>query len=109
MTVKISDSKFVYSGKSYFRGGCEDVNLVSYGEKKTPINRPNYLYLAGTVPADTLAKVDPDVSGPFPIEWSKFSDTDVNVGISVGMVLLFMTVCIAGITYIFRTGYRLKA
>ncbi len=32
LSVKISDSKFVYSGKSYFRGGCEDVNLVSFGD-----------------------------------------------------------------------------
>lgn len=81
MSVKISDSKFVYSGKSYFRGGCEDVNLVSYGEKKTPIGTPNYLYVAGEVAASNLAKVDVGVSGPYPIEWSKFSDTDVNVGI----------------------------
>jgi hypothetical protein len=81
MSVKISDSKFVYSGKSYFRGGCEDINLVSYGEKKTPVGKPNYLYVAGEVAASNLAKVDVGVSGPYTIEWEKFSDTDVNVGI----------------------------
>jgi hypothetical protein len=81
MTVKITDSKFVYSGKSYFRGGCEDVNLVSFGEKKTPIGKPNYLYVAGTVTPANLGKVKVTVSGPYSIEWEKFSDSDVNVGI----------------------------
>ena len=40
MDVKITDSKFVYSGKSYFRGGCEDINLVSFGEKRRPSASP---------------------------------------------------------------------
>lgn len=81
MSVNISNSKFVYSGKSYFRGGCEDVNLVSFGKKKTPIDKPNYLDIAHTVSAENLAKVAVNVSGPYSIEWSKFSDTDVNAGI----------------------------
>ena len=81
MSVTISDSKFVYSGKSYFRGGCEDVNLVSFGEKKSPIGKPHYLYVAGTVTATSLAQAKVTVSGPYSIEWAKFSDTDVNVGI----------------------------
>lgn len=81
MAVTITDSKFVYSGKSYFRGGCEDINLVSYGEKKTPLGKTPYLYVAGTVPGPNLSKVDVAVSGPFAIEWEKFSDSDVNVGI----------------------------
>lgn len=81
MSVTISTSKFVYSGKSYFRGGCEDVNLVSFGQKKTPLFSTNYLEVQNTVSADNLAKVSISVSGPYSIEWSKFSDTDVNVGI----------------------------
>ena len=81
MTVTITDSKFVYSGKSYFRGGCEDINLVSFGEKKTILGKPPYLYVAGTVSAQNLGKVHVTVSGPYSIEWEKFSDSDVNVGI----------------------------
>lgn len=81
MAVKITDSKFVYSGKSYFRGGCEDVNLVTFGEKKTPIGKANYLYVAGTVTPKNLGEVKVTVSGPYSIEWEKFSDSDVNVGI----------------------------
>jgi hypothetical protein len=81
MTVKISDSKFVYSGKGYFRGGCEDINLCSFGEKKTPVGKANYLYVAGTVSPANLSKVKVKVSGPYTIEWEKYSDSDVNVGI----------------------------
>lgn len=79
---RFSDSKFVYSAKSYFRGACEDLNLVTFGEKKTPIgNVATYLYVAGTITADNLAKVKVTASGPYSIEWEKFSDSDVNVGI----------------------------
>ena len=81
MDVKITNSKFVYSGKSYFRGGCEDINLVAFGEKKTPLGKAPYLYRAGTVSPQNLSKVKVTVSGPYPIEWEKFSDSDVNVGI----------------------------
>jgi hypothetical protein len=81
MGIKISDAKFVYSGKGYFRGGCEDVNFLSFGEKKTPINRPNYLNVAGTVRPKNIAKVKIKVTGPHVIEWDKFSNSDVNVGI----------------------------
>jgi len=81
MDVNITDSKFVYSGKSYFRGGCEDINLVSFGEKKTPLGKAPYLYRAGTVSAQNLRKVKVTVSGPYSIEWEKFSDSDVNVAI----------------------------
>ena len=81
MDVKITDSKFVYSGKSYFRGGCEDMNFVPFGEKKTPLGKAPYLYRAGTVSPQNLSKVKVTVSGPYSIEWEKFSDSDVNVGI----------------------------
>jgi ABC-2 type transport system permease protein len=57
----------------------------------------------------TLSLFNPVVYLISGFRWSFYGKADVNVGISVGMVLLFMTLCIAGITYIFRTGYRLKA
>lgn len=81
MTIKISDSKFVYSGKSYFRAGCEDVNLGAYGEKKTPLGKAPYLYVEDTVPAANLGKVSVTQGGPYIIEWENYSDKDVNVGI----------------------------
>lgn len=41
--------------------------------------------------------------------WSFYGVADVNVGVSVGMILLFMGLCLLGIAWIFRTGYRLKS
>ena len=41
--------------------------------------------------------------------WSFYGISDVGVGISLGMTFLFMTICIAIVWWIFKTGYRLKA
>jgi ABC-2 type transport system permease protein len=41
--------------------------------------------------------------------WAFYGVSDVDVGVSVGMTLLFMVACLAAIWWIFRTGYRLKA
>jgi ABC-2 type transport system permease protein len=41
--------------------------------------------------------------------WSFYGISDVAVGVSLGMTLLFMTLCLAIIWWIFKTGYRLKA
>jgi ABC-2 type transport system permease protein len=40
--------------------------------------------------------------------WSFFEIADVNVGVSVTMTFVFLTICLAIIGGIFRTGYRLK-
>lgn len=41
--------------------------------------------------------------------WAFYGVSDVGVWTSLGMTALFMTLCIAGVWWIFRTGYRLKA
>lgn len=41
--------------------------------------------------------------------WSFYGTADVSVGISLGMTLVFLAACLALVTWIFRTGYRLKA
>lgn len=41
--------------------------------------------------------------------WSFFGVSDVGVGISLGMTLVFMLICLAIVWWIFRTGYRIKA
>ncbi len=41
--------------------------------------------------------------------WSFYGISDVSVWLSLGMTLGFMTLCLLGIAYIFKTGYRLKA
>ncbi|HEU4484169.1 MAG TPA: ABC transporter permease [Povalibacter sp.] len=40
--------------------------------------------------------------------WSFYGISDVSVGISLAMTLMFMLLCLAAIGWIFRTGYRLK-
>ena len=40
--------------------------------------------------------------------WSFYGISDVGVGLSLGMTFMFMLGCLAVITWIFRTGYRLK-
>ncbi|QFU16997.1 ABC transporter permease [Microvirga thermotolerans] len=41
--------------------------------------------------------------------WSFYDVSDVSVGISLAMTLVFMTLCLGLVGAIFRTGYRLKA
>jgi ABC-2 type transport system permease protein len=41
--------------------------------------------------------------------WSFFGSADVGVGISVGMTFLFLLLCLGGVVWIFRTGYKLKS
>jgi ABC-2 type transport system permease protein len=40
--------------------------------------------------------------------WSFFNIADVNVGISLAMTLVFLTICMAIVWWFFKTGYRLK-
>ncbi len=40
--------------------------------------------------------------------WSFFGRSDVGIGVSLGMTLVFMTLCLVAVYWIFRTGYRLK-
>jgi len=40
--------------------------------------------------------------------WSFYGKGDVAVAVSFGMTLVFLVLCLAAVTVIFRTGYRLK-
>ncbi len=40
--------------------------------------------------------------------WSFYGVADVNVFTSLAMILLFMTICLTVVWWIFKTGYRLK-
>ena len=41
--------------------------------------------------------------------WSFFGSADVGVGWSLGITAGFLLVCLGVVSWIFRTGYRLKA
>ncbi|MBZ9806904.1 MULTISPECIES: ABC transporter permease [unclassified Mesorhizobium] len=40
--------------------------------------------------------------------WSFFGTSDVSVGISLGMTVVFLLICVAIVAWIFKTGYRLR-
>ncbi|EQA47134.1 ABC transporter, ATP-binding protein [Leptospira broomii serovar Hurstbridge str. 5399] len=40
--------------------------------------------------------------------WSFFEISDVSVEVSLAMILVFLTSCLAVVTWIFRTGYHIK-
>ena len=40
--------------------------------------------------------------------WSFYGNSDINVTISVSSILLFLVICLATVTFIFKTGYKIK-
>ncbi|ODT22885.1 MAG: sugar ABC transporter permease [Kaistia sp. SCN 65-12] len=56
----------------------------------------------------TVALFNPVVYLVSGFRWSFFGTADVNVAISLSMTLVFLFACLAIVTWIFRTGYRLK-
>ncbi|CAA9417999.1 MAG: Efflux ABC transporter, permease protein [uncultured Rubrobacteraceae bacterium] len=40
--------------------------------------------------------------------WSFYGIADVGVGLSLGMTVFFLTLCLTAVWWIFKTGYRLK-
>ena len=57
----------------------------------------------------TITLFDPVVYLISGFRWSFYEITDVHVGISVGMTMLFLLACLVVIWWIFKTGYRLKS
>jgi len=41
--------------------------------------------------------------------WSFYESSDVSVGVSLLMTLVFFSICLATVAWIFKTGYRLKS
>lgn len=56
----------------------------------------------------TVALFNPVVYLVSGFRWSFYGISDVHIGVSVGMISFFLFLCIAGIAWIFKTGYRLK-
>ena len=59
-------------------------------------------------PWQTVALFNPVIYLVSGFRWSFFGLSDVGVGISVVMTGVFLALCLAAITWVFRTGYRLK-
>jgi len=60
-------------------------------------------------PWQQIALFNPVVYLVSGFRWSFFGVADVGVGWSLGMTLAFLLVCLGAVTWIFRTGYKLKA
>jgi len=56
----------------------------------------------------TVTKFNPVLYLISGFRWSFFGIADVPVGISIGAIALFLTICLGVIWYIFRTGWRLR-
>ena len=56
----------------------------------------------------TVALFNPIVYLVSGFRWSFFEVADVSVGISLGMTVAFLLLCLAVVWWIFRTGFRLK-
>jgi ABC-2 type transport system permease protein len=59
-------------------------------------------------PWRTVSLFNPVVYLVSGFRWSFFGQSDVAVGISLGVTALFLVVCLGVIAWIFRTGWRLK-
>lgn len=60
-------------------------------------------------PWDTITLFNPVVYLISGMRWAFFGTSDVNVAISVGIILGVLVVCLAAIAWIFKTGYKLKS
>ncbi|MEH6470096.1 MAG: ABC transporter permease [Halopseudomonas sp.] len=60
-------------------------------------------------PWQTLTLFNPVVYLISGFRWAFYGVADVNVAVSLGMTVLFLLLCLAGIGWIFRTGYRIKS
>jgi len=59
-------------------------------------------------PWRTIALFNPVVYLVSGFRWSFYEIADVNIGISVGMTVAFLAICLTIVWWIFKTGYRLK-
>jgi ABC-2 type transport system permease protein len=56
----------------------------------------------------TVALFNPVVYLVSGFRWSFYGIADVSVGVSLGMTVVFLITCLVVVSWIFRTGYRLK-
>ena len=60
-------------------------------------------------PWDTIALFNPIVYLVSGLRWTFYGSSDVDIGISFGITLGFLALCVAVIAFIFKTGWRLRA
>ncbi|WP_205214861.1 ABC transporter permease [Altererythrobacter sp. ZODW24] len=60
-------------------------------------------------PWGTIAMLNPIVYLVNGLRWTFYGSSDVNIWVSFGLTVGFLAVCIGVITFIFRTGWRLRS
>ena len=67
-------------------------------------------YSIGMLPAfwQKVSMVNPVVYLISGFRWSFYESADVGLGLSLLMILVFMSMCILSVSWILKTGYRLK-
>ena len=60
-------------------------------------------------PWRSIALANPIVYLVNGLRWTFYGSSDVSIWLSLGLTLLFLTVCIGFIAWIFRTGWRLRS
>ena len=56
----------------------------------------------------SIALLNPVVYLISGFRWSFYEISDVSVGLSLGMTVTFLVICIVLVWWIFKTGYRLR-
>jgi ABC-2 type transport system permease protein len=56
----------------------------------------------------TISFANPVVYLVSGFRWSFFGTADVSIEISLAITLLFLAICLAIVSWIFKTGYRIK-
>ncbi|WP_374405594.1 ABC transporter permease [Pelagerythrobacter sp.] len=59
-------------------------------------------------PWDKIALANPIVYLVNGLRWTFYGQSDVSIGVSLGLTLAFLAICVAVIAVIFRTGWRLR-
>lgn len=78
-TATVKDNHLNFNGVNYFRGNAEEVELGSYGEKRKPLTKMNYLEVKGRIPIPNIAKAKSTV---VEIDESKMSKNDFKATVS---------------------------
>jgi hypothetical protein len=76
--VVVKDNHLNFGGVTYFRGHAEEVEIGSYGEKRTPITKMNYLEVKGRIP---VKKIDVAKSTVVDIDFSQTSKSAFNTNV----------------------------
>ena len=79
--VVVKDNHLTFGGVAYFRGNAEEIEIGSYGEKRTPLTKMNYLEKKGAI----ASKINVVTSTVVDIDFSKTSKSAFNTKISAVM------------------------